>query len=426
MTPATGQQSPPSLEHADWLTNPAIQAVFAALADAGYSARAVGGAVRNALLGHEVADIDIATTAHPEDVLSVMAGKGLKAVPTGVAHGTVTVVTAHLPVEVTTLREDVETFGRHAKVAFTADWEADARRRDFTMNALYCNADGSLFDPLGGYEDLAAGRVRFIGSARERIREDYLRILRFFRFNATYGRGDYDRDGLTACVQEHAGLSQLSRERVRAELLRLLAAPRGLEAVETMLHWGLLVDVLGVAPQIGRLVRMISAERLAAAPASGILRLCALCIGTREDAERLAGRLRLSRREAGVLADCAWHELPGELTEGALAMRRLAYRFGRERVERQALVRLAASRSKEEETTMLETLAQTGTWQPPSLPFSGADVMALGVPSGPRIGTILASFESWWLAHDFPRDETLLAGKLRELAAAPDAEGRGT
>ena len=224
----------PSLAGADWLARHQTQAVFDALAAKGFAARAVGGAVRNALLGRPVVDIDIATPARPEQVIEAARAAGLAAVPTGLEHGTVTVIAAHVPHEVTTLREDVETHGRHATVAFTDDWAADARRRDFTINALYCSADGEVFDPLGAYGDLGARRVRFIGEARERIREDYLRILRFFRLTAEYGAGPADAEGLGACVAERDGLARLSAERVRQEMLRLLAAPRAPELVRAM------------------------------------------------------------------------------------------------------------------------------------------------------------------------------------------------
>ena len=191
-----------SLKDADWLTRKATQVVFDALSGEGVETRAVGGAVRNAFLKLPVAEVDLATTATPQEVIALAEKAGLKAVPTGIEHGTVTVIADGAPFEVTTLRRDVETFGRHAEVAFTRDWEADAKRRDFTLNALYADREGRVFDPLRGYDDLAAGRVRFIGDPAERIREDYLRILRFFRFNAYYGKGPLDEAGLKACVRE--------------------------------------------------------------------------------------------------------------------------------------------------------------------------------------------------------------------------------
>jgi len=216
----------PSLKDAAWLEREETQAVFDALQAHGIETRAVGGAVRNTLLGLTVTEVDLATTAVPEEVMALAAKAGLKAVPTGIDHGTVTLVASGVPFEVTTLRRDVETFGRHARIAYTKDWEEDARRRDFTLNALYADRDGRVFDPLGGYADLRAGQVRFIGDAEERIKEDYLRILRFFRFHAYYGKGPLDPAGLAAAVRLRGGLDQLSAERVAAELRRILIAPQ--------------------------------------------------------------------------------------------------------------------------------------------------------------------------------------------------------
>ena len=190
------ERAAPSLKDAEWLKRPQVARVFSALSKDGVTTRAVGGAVRNTLLGIPVTEIDLATTALPDRVMALARAAGLKAVPTGIEHGTVTVIVDGMPFEVTTLRRDVETYGRHATVAFTENWEEDARRRDFTLNALYADRDGTVFDPLGGYGDLVEGRVRFIGEAEERIKEDYLRILRFFRFNAYYGKGSFDPDGL--------------------------------------------------------------------------------------------------------------------------------------------------------------------------------------------------------------------------------------
>jgi tRNA nucleotidyltransferase/poly(A) polymerase len=267
--------------------------------------RAVGGAVRNALVGRPVADVDIATDARPEEVTRAAEAAGLKAIPTGLAHGTVTVVAGGRPYEITTLRQDVETHGRHATVAFTDDWAEDARRRDFTLNALYCGADGTLFDPLGGYPDLAARRVRFIGDADERIREDYLRILRFFRLTAEFAEGPADAGGLAACVRERTGLAVLSAERVRVELLRLLAAPRGAEIGALMQDYGLLPGVLGAAPRPTLLARLAAIETVLRFAPDPVLRLAALAVEVPEDAERLRDRLRLSNDEAAKLARAA-------------------------------------------------------------------------------------------------------------------------
>ncbi len=284
MTPRAGIRT--DLRDADWLVRPATRAVFDALSVSGFEVRAVGGAVRNALIGKAVADVDLATNAAPDEVIAAVTRAKLRAIPTGLDHGTVTVVSDHIAHEVTTLREDTETDGRRAKVAFTADWAADARRRDFTINALYCDRDGVIHDPLGGLPDLAAGRVRFIGDPHARIREDYLRVLRFFRFTAEYAGGVADRDGLTACNAERSGLARLSAERVRSEFLRLLTAPDALRMITTMLHHGYLPDLLGVAPNLAVLARVAGIEDLRGQTADATLRLAGLGVIVPEDAER--------------------------------------------------------------------------------------------------------------------------------------------
>lgn len=261
MRTETSQPIPTSLADASWLQRSETRAVLGALTAAGHEARIVGGTVRNALLGEPVTDIDIATTATPDQVIAAARAAHLDAIPTGIAHGTITVVANRVPFEVTTLREDAETFGRHARVAFTADWAADARRRDFTINALYCDADGVVSDPLG-LDDLAARRVRFIGDAHERIREDALRILRFFRFHARYGEGNPDTAGLDACAKERALLTMLSAERIRSELLKLLDAPGAADAVATMSNYGFLSALLGRAPRPGVLRRLIGDDTM--------------------------------------------------------------------------------------------------------------------------------------------------------------------
>jgi len=254
----------------------------------------VGGASCKTKLGLPVTEIDIATTAEPERVMALAEEAGLKAVPTGIDHGTVTVIANGQPFEVTTLRRDVETFGRHAKIAYTTSWEEDAKRRDFTLNALYADRDGKVFDPLGGYDDLAAGRVRFIGDAEARIKEDFLRILRFFRFHAYYGKGDMDAAGLDAAVKLRAGLEQLSAERVAGELRRILVAPQAARTVDALYDYGLLTGVLGGVPRLGRFERLVAIGAANALAPDASLRLAALAVFVEEDVARLAERLRLS------------------------------------------------------------------------------------------------------------------------------------
>jgi poly(A) polymerase len=408
--------APPRLDDASWLNRPETRAVFAALAAQGFAARAVGGAVRNALLGRPVADIDFATPARPEQVVAAALAAGLTAVPTGIAHGTVTVIANHIPYEVTTLREDVETHGRHATVAFTQDWAADARRRDFTINALYCGADGEVFDPLGAYPDLARRRVRFIGDAAARIREDYLRILRFFRLTADYGEGPPDAEGLAACVRERAGLGVLSPERIRQEMLRLLVAARGPELVRSMLDYGLITLALAAAPRPAILERLVAIETGLGREPDAILRLSALAVEVPEDADRLRDRLRLSNEEHARLAQGAigTPDLAPSVPE-RLARAHL-YAAGEAAYRQRVLIAWARSGDAPESQTWRDRLALPERWQPPHFPIGGADVMALGVPAGPRVGELLRALEAWWIAGDFTADAAALRARLQDLA----------
>jgi tRNA nucleotidyltransferase/poly(A) polymerase len=286
------------------LDDPRLATLFAALAPTGAETRVVGGAVRDALCGLPPHEIDLATTALPDVVLRAAADAGIKAVPTGIAHGTVTLVVAGAPYEVTTLREDVETDGRFARVRFGGDFEQDARRRDFTVNALSLTPDGKLHDYVGGLDDLAERRIRFIGDAATRIREDYLRVLRFFRFNASHGAGDFDREGLHESIVARAHLARLSRERVRAELLKLLIARRAPEVVRAMSQAGVIEVILGLGYP-AQLERLAAFEAAQGKKPDALLRLAALAVLTVEDAERLRDRLRLSNDEAARLAAAA-------------------------------------------------------------------------------------------------------------------------
>jgi len=408
---------PPRLE-APWLAAPARARVFAALAARGHVARAVGGAVRNTLLGLDVApddDVDVATTATPQETIAAARAAGLKALPTGVAHGTVTIVVDGVRTEVTTLRTDVESHGRHATVAFTTDWIADASRRDFTMNALYCDADGTLFDPLQGYADLLARRVRFIGDPGQRIREDYLRVLRFFRFNAQHGRGPVDAAGLAACVAAREGLTQLSGERVQQEMQRLLMAPRAAEIAGVMFDHGLLVRVLGRAPDLALLARVVVAEAEVGAEPVFARRLAALAVQVPEDAEFLQARLRLSNAVATRMAHLAeaprWQEAPD-----AKAARAALYRLGGERFCDAVLAACARSGAASDPAwRTLHALPQN--WQPPRFPLNGSDAQAMGL-AGAAIGTALRDVEAAWVESDFTLSREAL---LEMLAQRPRA-----
>ena len=404
----------PNLASAEWLASRHTQAVFAALAAAGHEGRAVGGCVRNGLMGLPVADIDIATAALPAETIAAAKAAGMAAVPTGIEHGTITVVTEGLPFEVTTLRRDVATDGRRAVVAFSRDWAEDAARRDFTMNALYCGADGTVFDPLGGIEDLQARRVKFIGSPEQRIREDYLRILRFFRFHAQYGVGDLDKPGALACVRLRGGLAQLSAERVGAEMLKLLAAPFAVSAIYEMFDLGLLVDVLAAAPRLQRFARLAV---LNTSP-DAALRLAALAVHVPDDAERLAARLRLSGEQRVVLA------LAGPLLSQTTTdheARVALYRLGPEGYRRRVLIDWAGSDAALDDVNWrrLQSLPQRSPVPP--LPIAGRDLLALGLSPGPTVGELLRKIERVWIESDFSLDsKALLEAARQDIASGAD------
>jgi poly(A) polymerase len=413
---------PHRITGATWLQRPETQAVIAALTSRGFAARVVGGAVRNALLGQPVTDVDIATLARPEEVIAAAAKAGLKTVSTGLAHGTVTVVSSGIPYEVTTLRLDVETYGRRAEVAFTDDWEADARRRDFTINALYCAADGEICDPLGGFDDIIARRVRFIGDPAQRIREDYLRILRFFRLTAMFARGAPDAAGLAACVRERDGLAILSGERVRQELLRLLAAPRAAEIVMLMFDYGLLTQILGTAPRPALLTRLAAIESALGLEPDAVLRLAVLAVGIPEDAERLQDRLRLSNEQANVLARVSGRREELDIAGPERAAKAHLYAHGEAAYRQHVLTAWTRSGGLPTSKEWRHRFNLPERWQAPLLPIGGADVIALGVPTGPRVGELLRTLEQWWIAGDFVADETALRARLKELALATGRE----
>ncbi len=406
----------PRLAQAPWLTAPATQSVLAAITSGGGDARIVGGAVRNTLLGHPVTDIDIATTVRPEDVLARATQAGLTAVPTGLAHGTVTVIAGHRPFEVTTLRHDVETHGRHATVAFTEDWVSDAHRRDFTINALYCDAQGRLYDATGGLADLAARRVRFIGHADDRIREDFLRILRFYRFTAHYGDGSIDRQGHDACAALQEGLDRISAERIRAELMKLLAAPHAAVVVSEMNEAGILARVLGAPADLITFARLVAIETGYGLPPDPVRRLYALAVLDHAGAARLRDRLRLSKAEYERLADLTLPDRAFDPCETADRARCYIYRRGAATYRDGVLIAwardLAAAPSS---AAHGERLGLADHWRPPVLPVSGKDVIALGIPPGPEIGHILEMLDQWWMTAGFPPDEALVRQRLQAL-----------
>ncbi len=379
-----------------------IRALTARDADA---VRFVGGCVRDSLLGHAPKDIDLATVLTPPQVIESLRAAGLSAAPTGIDHGTVTAISDHFPVEVTTLRADVSTDGRRATVAFTTDWAADARRRDFTLNALYLTPDLRLFDPVGGEGDLVAGRVRFIGAAEDRIREDYLRILRFFRFSARFA-ADFDRQGLSACATLKPGVGNLSAERVGDEFSKILSLPTAARAVAAMAETGVLAEIWPAPASLPALERAKQLDPDAPAP----LGLAALW---GDMGEGVDARLRLSNAD-GLRRRRAVERAPSihaSLTDQAV--RALVYRYGAAGFHDALL--LAQARSAMD-LSRIRTVAAAFT--PPPSPFSGNDALAGGVPEGPKVASVLNAAEARWIAEDFPppsRAKAILAEEIARL-----------
>ncbi|MGH6788633.1 MAG: CCA tRNA nucleotidyltransferase [Pseudolabrys sp.] len=398
-----------NLTGAAWLTTGPLARLLAALDRDGEEARAVGGAVRNALMDLPVGEIDVATTALPEEVVRRVEAAGFKAVPTGIEHGTVTVVIDKTPFEVTTLRKDIETYGRHAKVEFGRDWKADAERRDFTMNALSVARDGTVFDCVGGLADLDARRVRFIGDAATRIAEDYLRILRFFRFHAAYGQGEPDATGLRACIAARKGLEALSRERVRMEMLKLLVAAHAAPVLTVMADCGILTSVLGGVPNDVHFARMAKIEAALSLPGNAMRRLAALAVLVPEDAERLWQKLRLANVEHERLAAMAegwWRASP---SHGEKAARVLLYRLQAGYFTDHILLGWARSGAAAEDAAWRNLATLPARWTPPVFPLKAADFIKRGIEQGPKLGKALRAAESAWIAADFPDDAAALA-----------------
>lgn len=399
-----------------WLSAGSLARLLEVLDRDGEEARVVGGAVRNAVLGLPVGEVDIATTAVPDEVVRRAKVAGFNPVPTGIEHGTVTVVVNGTPFEVTTLREDVETFGRHAKVRFGRDWKKDAERRDFTMNGLSLKRDGAVVDLVGGLADLKERHVRFIGDADTRIREDYLRVLRFFRFHAGYGEGLMDRAGLAACIRGRDGLAALSRERVRAELLKLLLGKHAAPTLAVMSEAGLLGSVLGGVPLLASYENLVKAEAAMGLAKDAIRHLGALGVFIAEDADRLRERLRLTNAEHRRLlsmGDCWWRMAP---EAGEQAAKTLLYRIGAEHYRDRALVAFARSPAKADDKAWHELVGLPERWTAPKFPLAAKDFTERGVAKGPALGAALARAEADWIAAGFPLDVAKL-GAIADTAA---------
>jgi poly(A) polymerase len=405
-----------SLSDAPWLRSGPPARVLALLNSGGEEARVIGGAVRNALLNIPIGDIDIATTALPDEVIRRAKAAGIKSVPTGIEHGTVTLIVDGQPFEVTTLREDVETFGRKARVAFGRDWVRDAERRDFTINGLSVSADGVVHDHVGGMADIAERRVRFIGDPDQRIAEDYLRILRFFRIHAAYGADTPDRAGYLACIRARAGLTGISAERVRIEMLKLVIADGAINATTAMADGGLLLTVLGGMAYLGPFAAMVAAERELLRKPDAILRLGALAVAVTEDAKRLAARLRLTNAETRKLDSMGhrWWRLGG--MDEVIAKRRL-YRLGEERYRDRLMLAWARAGRDADPGPWRELVRLPERWSAPVFPLKAADFIVRGFVAGPAIGHVLTLAEDAWLAAEFPLDDQTLTAIADQAAA---------
>ena len=405
-----------SLKDAAWLTGGPLPRLLCVLDRDGEEARVVGGAVRNALLGLPVGEIDVATTATPDEVMRRVEAAAFKPVPTGIEHGTVTVVIDKAPFEVTTLRRDVETDGRHAKVAFGRDWKADAERRDFTINALSAARDGAVYDYVGGLADLEARRVRFIGDPQKRIEEDYLRILRFFRFHAAYGTSDHpDREGLAACIAGREGLDRLSRERVRMEIMKLVVAPHAVPTLISMADAGLLLRALGGVSYLGSFENMAKVEVAIGAAPDAVQRLAALAVMVAEDAERLSQKLRVANAEQGRLLSMAegWRRIAPAVSEQAA--RALLYRLGPQAFTDHALLGWARSQASANDAAWRALATLPTRWTAPVFPLKAADFIKRGVEKGPALGEAMRVAEAAWIAAGFP-DEQVALDKISDEA----------
>lgn len=383
-----------------WLKSPDLQRLFRAIERAGGKARVAGGAVRDALMRRAVGDVDLATTLVPDKIIAVARKAGFKSIPTGIAHGTVTVLVGKSKFEVTTLRRDVDTDGRHATVAFGTDWREDALRRDFTMNALMCDADGKVYDFTAGYKDIQRKRIIFVGAPRQRIREDYLRILRYFRFLAAFGMGWSHRASLEACITLRGGIKSLSAERVTAEMMKLLAAPYAVPVLKLMAKRGVLKQIVPHTDEWRLLERL---------PPDPLLRLFVLA----QEPSKLQEAWRLSNAQAQrlqALADAP----PLSPALRPAEQRHLLYSLGPE--SWRDAVQLSWAKSRDD-AGWKRMMSLPRRWSIPALPVGGGDLIAAGMKPGPAMGQALRRLEDYWIATDFK------AGKAELLAQLGETDG---
>jgi poly(A) polymerase len=416
MSAANPQAGRLTEKQADFLARDGLQDIFDCIETAGGEARVIGGAVRNALIGMEVEDVDLCTTLDPDAVTKALEACGIKVKPTGYEHGTVTAVTGHRGYEITTLREDVETDGRRAVVRYGTDWIADALRRDFTMNALSCDREGRLFDPVGGLDDLLARRVRFIGDPLARIREDHLRILRFFRFYAWYGDGRPDADGLKACAKMKDSIQGLSVERIWMETKKLLRAPDPVRAVLWMRTSGVMAKALPETGEWGTelLQPVVERARSRGETPDAMLRLMALLPNRGERVEALCERLKLSLEERKRLREWADMRAPSSNIQRNDFHRLLYAGSPRAMLDVLAIeeARLFAWEEGKGGDGIARLMQWARDWRRPQLPVGGKDLRAAGIEPGPRMGKALARLEKWWVEQDFAPDRAQLLERL--------------
>lgn len=403
---------------APWMALPETQAVIAALEARGGPgcARFVGGCVRNTLIGKPIDDVDIATVLTPDEVIQALGAARLRSIPTGVDHGTVTALSGGHPYEITTLRRDVSTDGRRAVVAFTQDWSEDAQRRDFRFNALYADIQGRIYDPTGeGIGDAREGRVVFVGDAETRIREDYLRILRFFRFHAWYGRDEADHDAQAACEALKGGIETLAAERIQKEVLKLLAAEDPRPALRLMAATGVLSAILPVVESLARLEGLITIESEQLFENDPELRLAALIPGDPEVAEQVADDLRLSNAQKERLVQAVGQSPRLVSWMSPREIRRAVYALGPKAFSDRVKLAWAASDRSAATPQWRGLLALGESWTPPAFPLTGDEVLKAGVPKGPLVGQVMREVELWWIDQDFIEDRFSIIERLKAV-----------
>lgn len=394
-----------------WMIAPETIKVMEVLHSRGGEARFVGGCVRNALVNRRVIDIDIATPLVPDEVIDRLKEHKIQQIPTGLKHGTVTAVIDNKPFEITTLRKDLRGYGRHADVLFTDDWRTDASRRDFTINALYATMEGEIFDYFGGIDDLRKGKVIFVGDPETRIREDFLRILRFFRFFAHFGQGEADAAALKACSRLANKIPTLSIERIRQETFRLLEADRCSEVWQLMLENGVATYFIPEATNTAALKKLTTLEYIYHEGGVPLRRLAALLNTTEDGARHIVQGLKLSNAQSDQLVTLFRLQETLRLDMPEKTLRQIIYRIGNDMAR--SLLLLAAARTGEE-TNLFNLYNIATSFRPPRYPLIGEDVIALGHKQGPEIGKILDEIEKWWINEDFRPGRGECLKKLKE------------